>query len=114
TRRDSVVPCVNRYGGRMAAKRRDFSGDLALRIDGLPSGITMDADSMAAKVDAMPVVFEAAADAPIAGKILDVTATVSGNSARGAFKHMVEMVAGPNNNYYYSTTVDKLYVAVTE
>src|SRR3954452_15724760 len=24
------------------------------------------------------------------------------------------MVPGPNNNYYYNTTVEKLYVAVTE
>jgi hypothetical protein len=76
----------------------------------------MHADTLGAKLDAMPVVFEAAADAAIGGKLLDVSAKVvdATNSPQSHFKHVVEMVPGPNNNYYYNTTVDKVYVAVTE
>jgi hypothetical protein len=114
TRQYIVVPKGNRFGTVIAAKRKDFSGDMQLSMDGLPAGVTMHADTMSAKMDAMPVIFEAAADAAIAGKLLELTAKVSDNPVRGTFNHKVELVYGPNNTYYYSTTVDKLYVAVTE
>jgi hypothetical protein len=114
TRQYIVVPKGNRFATMIAAKRKDVSGDIDLTIEGLPSGVTMHADTMNAKVDAMPVVFEASENAVIGGKLLDLTAKVPGNAVRGVFNHKVEMVAGPNNTFYYSTTVDKLYVAVTE
>ncbi len=116
TRQYIVVPQGNRFATMIAAKRKDFSGDLAVSIDGLPDGVTMQADPMAAKLDLVPVVFEATESATISGKLLDVTAKVvdGANPVRSTFKHLVEMVPGPNNNYYYSTTVDKVYVAVTE
>ena len=114
TRQYIVVPKGNRFATVISAKRKDFSGDLELKLDGLPQGVTMHADTMSAKMDAMPVVFEAAADAPITGKLLELTAKVPDNPVRTAFNHKVELVSGPNNTYYYSTTVDKLYVAVTE
>jgi hypothetical protein len=67
-------------------------------------------------MDAMPLVFEAAADAPITGKLLDLVA--SGTNAEGAvsgkFEQQIELVAGPNNTSYYGTRVDKLCVAVVK
>src|SRR6185503_4595863 len=59
-----------------------------------------------------PVVFEAASDAPVTGKLLDLAATTSGASAH--WRNDVELVQGPNNTVYYATRVDKLLVAVTE
>jgi hypothetical protein len=112
-----VVPRGNRFATMISAKRKDLSGDLKLALDGLPAGITMEADTLAGKVDAMPVVFEAAADAAIAGKWIEPSATVSeGKSeARSTYRHVVELVqGGPNNTAYYSTTLDKLYVAVVD
>jgi hypothetical protein len=71
---------------------------------------------MPAKVDAMPLVFEAPSDTSIGGKFIDLTAKVvdSTNDIRGQFKHEIELVQGPNNTYYYGTRVDKLYLAVTK
>src|SRR5262249_22100518 len=76
----------------------------------------MVADRMAANIDAMPLVFEAADDAPIAGKLLDLTATATNGAApiTGKFRQEVELVEGPNNTFYYGTSVDKLCVAVTK
>jgi hypothetical protein len=100
----------------IAAKRKEFRGDFVLSIPDLPAGVGMQADTFSGKLDAIPVVFEASAGAPIAGKLTDLVAKPvdTNQQVRSSFTHRVEMVPGPNNTYYYSTTVDKLYVAVTE
>jgi hypothetical protein len=75
------------------------------------------ADTMAAKIDSMPLVFEATADAPVAGKLLDLVAsgTNSQGEVIGHFGQNVELVQGPPNNVsYYSTSVDRMCVAVTK
>jgi len=116
TRQYVVVPKGNRYGAVISARRKDFSSDLALSIDGLPAGVTLHADTMASRIDAMPLVFEAAPDATVDGKLLDLVAR-SVNSTpevRGKFIHNVELVQGPNNTVYYATRADKLMVAVVE
>jgi hypothetical protein len=115
TRQYIVVPQGNRFASMVAVKRKDVAGDVALQFEGLPSGITMQADVIPAKLDQEPVVFEASENAPIAGNLLAPSAAVGeSNQVRGTFRHHVELVPGPNNNYYYSTAVDKLYAAVTE
>src|ERR1041385_6170319 len=76
----------------------------------------MSADRMAANIDSMPLVFEAAADAPIGGKLIDLVAT--GPNARGKvtgkFKQEIELVQGPNNTTFYGTIVDKISAAVVK
>lgn len=59
----------------MLAKRANFTGDLVFSGDDLPRGVTLQADTLPAKVDLEPLVFEAAADAPIGGKMLDFYAS---------------------------------------
>jgi hypothetical protein len=68
---------------------------------------------MPGKVDQFPVVFEADADAPIAGQLLDLSA-VTTNGLAGHFQNDIELVQGPNNTSYYGTRVGKFLVAVTE
>jgi hypothetical protein len=112
-----VVPRGNRFAILISAKRVNFGGDLLFDIPGLPTGVKMLADRMLANIDAMPLVFEAAADAPVSGKLLDLTAiwTNASTTVTGKFSHEIELVQGPPNNVnYYSTKVDKLAVAVTK
>jgi hypothetical protein len=111
-----AVPRGNRFATVIAARRNNYSGDLAFSIDGLPTGVKMHADTMLGKVDQIPIVFEAASDAPSAGKLLELVAKPgdTSKSLRSSFRHEVEMVDGPNNTSYYQTRADKLYVAVTE
>jgi hypothetical protein len=109
-----AVPRGNRFATLISAKRENFNGELHFDVAGLPSGVTMAADSLAGNVDAEPLVFEATPDAAIGGKLLDLTATGtnSNGSVIGHFRQQVDLVEGPNNTTYFSTTVDKLCVAV--
>src|SRR5262249_8984947 len=111
-----TVPRGNRFATLISAKRSNFGGELTLACPELPSGVTLLADRMAANVDALPLVFEAAPDAPIGGKLLDLTATWTNESSKvvGYFRQDVELVEGPNNTSFYGTSVNKLCVAVTK
>jgi len=111
-----AVPRGHRFATLISAKRANFNGDLRLNLPGLPPGVTMSADSLPPNTDTEPLVFEAAADAPLGGTLLDLTATGT-NAAGGVtghFRQEVELVAGPNNTGYYGTRVDKLCVAVVK
>jgi hypothetical protein len=110
-----AVPRGNRFATLISARRADFGGELMFGAEGLPAGVTLRADRMAANIDAMPLVFEAAPDAPIGGRLLDLTATWTNAASKvtGRFHQDIELVQGPNNTTYYGTSVDKLCVAVT-
>ena len=110
-----AVPRGNRFATLISAKRANFGGELVFGAEGLPPGVTLQADRMAANIDAMPLVFEAAPDAPIGGRLLDLTATWTNAASKvtGKFHQDIELVQGPNNTTYYGTSVDKLCVAVT-
>jgi hypothetical protein len=115
SRQAIAVPRGNRFATLISAKRENFAGELAFGIENLLAGVTLAAERMAANIDAMPLVFEAAADAPVAGRLLDLTATGTNDhgTVTGKFHQQVELVEGPNNTSYYGTRVDKLCVAVT-
>jgi hypothetical protein len=116
SRQSIVVPRGNRFATLISAKRANFNGELEFALPGLPPGVTMLADRLAAKVDAEPLVLEAAPDAPIGARLLDLTA--SGTNANGGvtghFHQDIELVQGPNNTAYYNTRVDRLCVATTK
>jgi hypothetical protein len=110
------VPRGNRFATLISAKRANFSGELVFEVPELPTGIQMSADRMAANIDSMPLVFEAAADAPIGGKLIDLVATGTNASGKvtGKFKQEIELVQGPNNTTFYGTSVDKISAAVVK
>ncbi|HEX8200658.1 MAG TPA: PPC domain-containing protein, partial [Isosphaeraceae bacterium] len=111
-----AVPRGNRQAILVTAARNDFGGELILGASGLPSGVAMQADAMAASVGTFPVVFEAAADAPVAGTL----GTITGRHADpnvpvpSEFSQTSELVLGQNNTAFWARTVDRLAVAVTE
>jgi hypothetical protein len=111
-----AVPRGNRQAILVTATRNDFGGDLALGAQGLPAGVAMQADAMAASVGTFPVLLTAAADAPVAGSL----ATITGRHVDPAvqvpseFSQTSELVLGQNNIAFWARTVDRLAVAVTE
>lgn len=109
-----AVPRGNRFATLISAKRASFNGELRFKIDDLPAGVTLHAEAMPGNIDAMPLVFEAAPDAPLGGRLLDLNATGTNGSGRvsGNFRQEIDLVEGPNNSTYYHTSVDKLCVAV--
>lgn len=109
-----AVPRGNRFATLISAKRANFQGEIHFRLDGLPQGVTMFAEPLPADLDTMPVVFEASADAPVGGKLLELTARSESEAVEGRYHQEIELVEGPNNTTYYNTSVDKICAAVTE
>ena len=122
TRQTIFVPRGNRYAVLINASRRNFGGDLKLDDSQLPAGITMTAPVLKDGQSQVPVVFEAAADAPLGGTLLRFEARQvtdddpeGANGIRGIFENRADFVLGqPNNSVHYSGRVDKLAVAVIE
>lgn len=122
TRQTIFVPRGNRYAVLINASRRNFGGDLKLDDSQLPDGITMTAPIMKDGQGQVPVVFEAAADAPLGGKLIRFEARQvteedpeGANGIRGIFENRADFVLGqPNNSVHYSGNVDKLAVAVID
>lgn len=122
TRQTVFVPRGNRTAILVNAARTNFDGDLALDGSGLPAGVTMTAPTIKAGQVQVPVIFEAAADAPVAGRLVVFEASqvteqdpAGANGVRGRFENTADFVLGePNNAVHYAGRVSKLAVAVVE
>ena len=118
TRKSIVVPRGNRFAVLMNIARDGFNGDLHLAFDGLPAGITAQADTVPGSLSAVPVVFEATAEAPIAGGLLmpvgkpaDAT---KASEVTSRFRHSVEWVRIQNDTVYVKSEVNRIAAAVAE
>lgn len=111
-----VVPRGNRVATLVRAQRVEFGGEVAITTEGLPDGITMNAESVADGVDSVPVVFEAKPDAPIAGRLVELSGKpVKGDvNVKGLFFQAPNLVPNGNDPPFYTTHVDRLAVAVAE
>ena len=118
-RQQIVVPRGNRFATLISASRKNLSGELVLDGSNLPPGIKMVAEPMRSNVNTMPVVFEAAADAPIGGKLVDFRARVKHDDPKqqfeGGFRNRADLVRSrPGQTIYAWKDVDKLAFAVVE
>lgn len=116
-RQQIYVARGNKFGSVISASRANFGGDLVLEPEGLPAGITMHAEKMPANQNTMPVVFEAAADAPIAGAIINFKVRHADENQKisGGFKNRADyVIAQPGQSLYCWKDVTKLSVAVIE
>jgi len=64
----------------------------------------------------VPVVFEAAADAPLGGRLVDLTGTGEGAKSlvTGGFRQEVTLISGPGDAAFHAVTLAKLAVVVVE
>jgi len=111
------VPRGNRYATLIAASRADFGGELIIGADGLPPGVAVSAENMTANLDVLPVLFEAAPTAAVAGSLAHVTAKCAdpAQKVQGGFNQLVELVTGPpGQSVYWKHEVDRAAVTVTE
>ncbi|HEV3303691.1 MAG TPA: PPC domain-containing protein [Planctomycetaceae bacterium] len=116
-RQQIYVARGNRFGAVISAGRENFGGELLLDPQNMPAGIKMIADPMPANASTMPVVFEAAKDAPLSGKLVDLRAKhidpkqkISG----GFFNHAEFVIAAPGQSLFSWCDVDRVAVAVLE
>jgi pre-peptidase len=107
--------------------RNNFAGEVKLAAEGLPDGVKVTAVPMAKAVDTTLLLFEAAADAPLSGRFVDLIGEFDTPQPadhpdapvppplKGHLRQRFELVvAQPNDTNFYDTSVDRLPVAVTE
>ena len=111
-----VVPKGNRFATLVRGTRSDFAGELKVESTDLPAGVTMSAENMAAGLDVVPVVFEAAADAATGGRVCDLIAKCVDEKVpvKSEFTQPIDLVVFGNQVVYYQPRVDKLAVAVAD
>lgn len=108
-------------GGRQAilvyAQRENWGGDLMVKPDNLPAGVTVENDIMPGSQGVVPVLFKADATAANASTLASFTGSPSDTNLKLAsqkFTHMTVMVHGQNLVNFWSQNVDSMVVAVTD
>jgi hypothetical protein len=110
------VPQGNRYAALVQVGRVDVGGDDEIGVNGLPDKVAAKIDHMPAGLSTIPMVFEAAADAPMGGTLgsLSVAPAAKNIKAHTRFFQGNELVYGQNNVTYAQVEVDRLAMTVTE
>jgi hypothetical protein len=109
-------------GGRMATlvqvARANYGGEVTLGADGLPAGVSMHAENVAANLDIVPVVFEATAAAAPSGGLANLHARHADPKhppITSRFSQSLELVTGgPGQSVYWTAEVNRLAVSVTD
>jgi hypothetical protein len=116
TRKSIVVPRGNRFAALFNLTRDNFGDELRLSFPNLPAGIRVFAEPVARGQTALPVVFEADADAEIAGHLLEPIARAAdpARPVASRFRHLVEWVRIQNNTVYTKSEVDRIAACVAE
>jgi hypothetical protein len=110
------VPRGNRVAFLVNASRADFGGDLNLEFKDLPPGVTAETLPMRANRSDVPVLFTAAADAPVAGSLADVVGRHADPNQKieGHLRQRTSLVRGQNNIEVWNQYSDRLATAVTQ
>lgn len=115
-RNSVVIPRGNRYATIIRVGRGNFGGEVVLSAPELPAGVVMHADTVAANVNEIPVVFEAAPDAVIGGKLMQLLGThATDKNITGGFAQNIELIYGPpNNTVFFQANLDRMATAVAD
>ncbi len=111
-----VVPRGNRYAAMVNVARENIGCEIQLEAESLPAGVTMKAPPVHRSVNAVPVVFEAAADAPVAGSLYGFKVRSAGDAPplAGRLRDTVHHVEINNQGPYHSAESGRIPVAVIE
>lgn len=106
----------NRFATTINISRRNFGGEVVFNPKELPAGVTMNVEKVPANMSVAPVVFEAAADAPLSGGLYNFTAQHAENAAiTGGFGNVSDFIIGaPGQSRYYVKAVNRLPIAVVD
>lgn len=106
----------NRFATTFNISRRNFGGEIVINPKELPPGVTMQVEKVPANMSVVPVVFEAAADAPLSGGLYDFTAQHAENAEiTGGFGNVSDFIIGaPGQSRYYTKAVERLPIAVVD
>ncbi len=111
------VPRGNRYATLLSVSRGETGAELDIDALNVPGKVTATAERVPPYMSVTPVVFEAAADAPLAGTLGDFRAKPVDpkQSFASHFQLRTDLVHGsPNVSQYWSYTAEKVPIAATE
>lgn len=95
-------------------ERQRFGGSVDMILEGLPAGVTAQLPQVPQGINSVPIILSAAADAPATSALLPLSAKATDGDIHGGLYHPVELVEGGNNRIYWSHTIDRLPIAVTD
>jgi hypothetical protein len=111
-----AVPRGNRVLAYLGVRRDGFEGPVTLNLGQLPPGVKVTVGTIPAGEYLTPVLFEAAANAPVGGRLVEVNG-VGGraeDAIRGGFRQEVNLTAGPGDSSFQTVALSRLAVVVTE
>ena len=116
-RQTIFIPRGNRFATTFSFGRQNFGGDLSFDPQGLPEGVQLHTRNVPSNMNSWPVVFEAAADAPIAGGLVDfqVHHVDPNQNITGRFSNQADLiVANPGQSRFWTRDVNRLAFAVVD
>jgi len=115
-RQNVTIPKGGRYATLVNVQRGDWGGWANLTFPGLPAGVTPVVDPVDPGFGTVPVVFEAKADAPLGGGLLDFVATPQGGEVKAKSQVTLDVNynIGLNNTPFHRHFADRIAVAVTD
>ena len=110
-----AVPRGGRYAALVNISRNNVSGDFKWEAPGLPPGVKLLTEMAPKDYGSMPLLYEAAADAPLGGSVvpLKLTPTDPNTKVSGRMRQTFDMVRS-GNVIYYTEVEDQVPVAVVE
>ncbi len=111
------VPKGNRFCLMINASRIDCGGNVSIKGLDLPPGMTVESPVMPANLSSVPVMFVAAADAPVGGKLVDLVGVLEDAEKKpileGHLQQDVVLIRGQNQIPFWTESVPRLATAVT-
>ena len=114
-RQQIVVPRGGQFANLINVTRRNFGGEITFEADKLPAGVNMQFSPMAANMSQIPMLFSAAADAPLGGRLVDLRGHLTDKSKgiSGGFKNTADY-ARYNNSVMWTRDVFRLPIVVVD
>ncbi len=111
-----AVPRGNRVIAYLGVRRDGFCGPVRIETGPLPDGVSIDMTEIPEDTYLTPIVIEAADDAPLAAKLVDLKgmASTPAGTLAGGFTQLVDLLPGAGDSSYESISVGRLAVVVTE
>lgn len=116
TQKDKMIhiPRGNRLAIAPNVTRSNIGCDIAFHAPALPAGVSVKTPPVPRSISAFPILFEAAADAPIAGGLYRFEIEDPTTKLRGPFTEKISHLYVNNQGDYQVTDTERISVAVIE
>ena len=110
------IPQGSRMAVILRANRRNFGGELGLRMENAPAGTALTTPKVTATDSFIPMLIRAAADAPIDGALTSLIGETlpDGAHVKGGFSQRTMLVRGQNNIDMWGHDANRMALAVTK